>query len=82
MIIIPLPFSLAKNTRVNINTFEREYANHPVLEIGSSTCRLKEEVIRWLKEQGIKYTFLFYSDGYTIQFPNDKDATMFCLRWL
>lgn len=80
MITIPLP--RPKEGRININTFEYEYADHPVLEISSSYSTLKYEVRGWLKKQGMEYTFLFEGDYYVIKFLNDKDATMFCLRWL
>ena len=82
LIVIPLPFSLSKSYNINPYTFEYEYTDHPVLEIGSSNSVLKWEVMRWLRKHEIAYTFCFHNNEYSIQFPNEKDATMFCLRWL
>lgn len=79
--IVKLPFSLAKTVIQNQCTFETEYIDHPVLEIGSSYSCLRQDVEAWLTENNINYRF-YLDHGYVIEFDSLPDATTFCMRWM
>lgn len=63
----------------------RPYINHPILDVGSSSCDLKHEVMVWLYENiNNRYRFEFDSEAreYCIIFNSEQDMTWFKLRWI
>jgi hypothetical protein len=78
-----LPFSMGRETVVDPVTFETEI-DHPILDIGSSYSSVKYPIIEWLVDRyGTNCSTGYDGDAgqYYIDFPSEKDITVFLLRW-
>ena len=82
MIKVPLPFKMGTVVSYDPITFTNAI-DHPILNIGSSYSCIKPEILAWLVNN-FKEDWIFTFDGtdYCLCFPNEKDATLFTLRWI
>lgn len=82
MISVLLPFTMSKSIKRDPNTFEKVYKDHPVLEIGSSYCSVRQDVHDWLRDNDIQYVLTLRNSDYEILFDSKQDELAFRLRWL
>ena len=81
MIKLPLPITMGKSF-VDHRTLEIKCI-HPVLDVSSSHCCVKEEIIDWLVETfEKKFHMGFDGTDYFIAFANEEDLLLFKLKWL
>lgn len=75
--------SMGTTVSVNPYTYEPD-VRHPILNVGSSHCSIKQPIWDWIREQHGDGGCHFGFDGneYYIDFPTEKDVTWFKLRWL
>ena len=79
MIKLPLPFEMGKQGKPDPYTFLQDI-DHPILEIGSSSASLKQEIQEWLNSTCKEWRFS-YNNGYALYFVTEQDYMMFILRW-
>ena len=80
MIRFPMPLSMGKFLRTNPFTFEAEHL-HPFLDIGSSYSDIKPEIRSWMIKNFGKCDFRMDGEEYCLFFENEKDISVFLLRW-
>ena len=82
MVRLYLLESMGTTVKINPVTYEPD-VRHPVLNVYSSHCSVKMEVLDWLAENyGGRASTGFDGNEYYIDFSTEADITWFKMRWL